>query len=90
IYSNKTWDDVIFRQQLAELAAHHPQQLRLVHSLTRDPLASSRGNIWSISPAEGTASEVFDLKSPVSLAPIVANNTLYILDDSGRISAFRG
>lgn len=44
IYSNKTWDDVIFRQQLAELAAHHPQQLRLVHSLTRDPLASSRGN----------------------------------------------
>jgi outer membrane protein assembly factor BamB len=26
----------------------------------------------------------------VSLAPIVANNTLYILDDSGRISAFRG
>ncbi|HPV66751.1 PQQ-binding-like beta-propeller repeat protein [Sphingorhabdus lacus] len=53
-------------------------------------VASSRGNIWSISPAEGTASEVFDLKSPVSLAPIVANNTLYILDDSGRISAFRG
>jgi hypothetical protein len=26
----------------------------------------------------------------VSLAPIVANNILYILDDSGRISAFRG
>ncbi len=53
-------------------------------------VANSRGGVWSVSPAEGTATEVFDLKSDVSLAPIVANNTLYILDDSGRISAFRG
>lgn len=52
-------------------------------------VASSRGSIWSISPAEGAASEVFDLNGSVSLAPVVANNTLYILDDSGRISAFR-
>ena len=52
-------------------------------------VASSRGSIWSISPAEGAASEVFDLNASVSLAPVVANNTLYILDDSGRISAFR-
>lgn len=43
VYSNKTWDDVIFRQQLETLAAQHPQQLRLIHSLTRDPQASSRG-----------------------------------------------
>ena len=53
-------------------------------------VANSRGSVWSVSPDEGTATEVFDLKSDVSLAPIVANNTLYILDDSGRISAFRG
>ncbi len=53
-------------------------------------VVNSRGAIWSISPEEGAATEVFDVKNDVSLAPIVANNTLYILDDSGRISAFRG
>jgi outer membrane protein assembly factor BamB len=53
-------------------------------------VANTRGEVWSVSPDEGTAAQVFDLKSPVSLAPIVANNTLYILDDKGRISAFRG
>ncbi len=53
-------------------------------------VANSHGAIWSISPDEGAATEVFDVKNDVSLAPIVANNTLYILDDSGRISAFRG
>jgi outer membrane protein assembly factor BamB len=51
--------------------------------------ANSRGEIWSVSTGEGTASAVFDLKASVSLAPVVANNTLYILDDKGRISAFR-
>jgi outer membrane protein assembly factor BamB len=53
-------------------------------------VANSHGAVWSISPEEGAATEVFDVKNDVSLAPIVANNTLYILDDSGRISAFRG
>jgi 3-ketosteroid 9alpha-monooxygenase subunit B len=36
IYSNKTWEDVIFRGTLAELAARHPDRLRLVHTLTRE------------------------------------------------------
>jgi len=53
-------------------------------------IANSRGAIWAVAPEDGTATEVADLKSDVSLAPIVANNILYILDDSGRISAFRG
>ena len=35
LYSNKTWDDVIFRDQLIEMAAQHPSRLRVVHSLTR-------------------------------------------------------
>ncbi len=50
---------------------------------------NSRGELWAVSPGEGAASQMADLKSPVSLAPVVANNTLYILDDGGRISAFR-
>jgi outer membrane protein assembly factor BamB len=53
-------------------------------------VANSQGAVWSVAPEEGNATQVFDLKSDVSLAPIVANNTLYILDDSGRVSAFRG
>ncbi len=36
IYSNKTWNDVIFRQDLAELERQYPDRLRVVHTLTRD------------------------------------------------------
>lgn len=53
-------------------------------------VVNSRGQLWSVSPADGTASQSVDLKADVSLAPVVANQTLYVLDDSGRISAFRG
>ena len=50
---------------------------------------NSEGHVYRISTGEGSASLFTDLDQPISLAPIVANNTLYILDDSGRISAFR-
>lgn len=53
-------------------------------------VVNTRGQLWAVSPDEGTASQVVDLKADVSLAPVVANQTLYVLDDSGRISAFRG
>jgi 3-ketosteroid 9alpha-monooxygenase subunit B len=36
IYSNRTWDEVIFRAQLAELAGAHPGRLNVVHTLTRE------------------------------------------------------
>jgi 3-ketosteroid 9alpha-monooxygenase subunit B len=36
IYSNKTWDDVIFRRTLDELGALHKDRLRVVHTLTRE------------------------------------------------------
>src|SRR3990167_8956033 len=36
IYGNRTWEDVIFRRQLAELAAAHPGRLRIVHVLSRE------------------------------------------------------
>jgi ferredoxin-NADP reductase len=36
VYSNKTWDDVIFRDALGELARKHPERLRVVHRLTRE------------------------------------------------------
>ena len=36
IYSNKTWDDVIYRDALAALAAKHADRLTVVHTLTRE------------------------------------------------------
>ena len=33
--SNKTWEDIIFREALDRLAAEHPGRLRVVHFLTR-------------------------------------------------------
>lgn len=51
--------------------------------------ASTEGEIHRISIGEGSSSLFMDMKEPISLAPIAANQTLYILDDSGRITAFR-
>jgi ferredoxin-NADP reductase len=36
VYSNKTWQDVIFRDQLTRLAAEHPDRLTVLHTLTRE------------------------------------------------------
>jgi len=52
-------------------------------------VASSEGHVLSADVATGTTAEFADLNKPVSLPPIVANRTLYILDDSGRITAWR-
>lgn len=52
-------------------------------------VASTEGEVVSISPGEGSATTMFELNNGVSLPPIVAGGMLYILDDSGRISAFR-
>jgi 3-ketosteroid 9alpha-monooxygenase subunit B len=37
IYSNKTWIDIIFRDTLADLERAHPDRLRVIHTLTREP-----------------------------------------------------
>jgi 3-ketosteroid 9alpha-monooxygenase subunit B len=35
LYSNKTWEDIIFRDSLDQLARENPERLRVVHTLTR-------------------------------------------------------
>ena len=52
-------------------------------------VASSEGMIRSADVGTGVAADFLQLKEGVSLPPLVANSTLYILDDSGTISAFR-
>lgn len=36
IYGNKTWEDIIFRRQLEEMAARYPDKLKVVHTLSRE------------------------------------------------------
>lgn len=43
VYSNRTWDDVIYREGLRRLEAEHPDRLRVVHTLTREPDAERHG-----------------------------------------------
>ncbi len=52
-------------------------------------VANSRGELASADPASGEVTQFAELGAPVSLAPVVAGQTLYVLDDSGRITAFR-
>lgn len=51
--------------------------------------ANSDGEMFSAAAADGVPTRFAELGSPVTLSPIVAGGTLYVLDDSGRISAFR-
>jgi outer membrane protein assembly factor BamB len=51
--------------------------------------ANSSGQIYSAGVSDGTPTLHSEVKQPITLAPIVAGSTLYILDDSGRITAFR-
>ncbi|HEX8840837.1 MAG TPA: PQQ-binding-like beta-propeller repeat protein [Sphingomicrobium sp.] len=52
-------------------------------------LTGSNGAIINVDPASGSFQSQTQLKAGISLPPIVANSTLYILDDSGRLTAFR-
>jgi len=44
LYSNKTWRDVIFRDELSRLAAEHRDRLTVIHTLTREEDPSRVGS----------------------------------------------
>ena len=52
-------------------------------------VASSRGALYRISTGEGSAQGFAELDDPVSLPPVVADNMMYLLDDSGTIHAWQ-
>ncbi len=43
VYSNKRWEDVIFRDELTSLRGEHPKKISLLHTLTREPDLSHQG-----------------------------------------------
>ncbi|WP_375390947.1 PQQ-binding-like beta-propeller repeat protein [uncultured Sphingomonas sp.] len=52
-------------------------------------LTNSRGQIAYVSPTDGKLGTVVDGKTPFTLPPIVANATIYTLDQKGRITAYK-
>lgn len=52
-------------------------------------MTNSRGELAFASPTDGAVGQVIETKTPFTLPPIVANSTVYTLDDKGRITAFR-
>ena len=52
-------------------------------------VGNSLGQIQAASLVDGTATLFDKVGSPISLAPVVAGGTLYVLDDGGRITAYR-
>ncbi|HST37720.1 MAG TPA: PQQ-binding-like beta-propeller repeat protein [Allosphingosinicella sp.] len=52
-------------------------------------LTSSRGQIAYISPIDGRVLSTIEAGESFSLPPVVANNTLYVLSDDGRLTAYR-
>lgn len=52
-------------------------------------VASSRGELHTISPYTGDPLGIVDIDDPVFVAPIVAGETIYVLTDEGRLIAFR-
>ena len=52
-------------------------------------VAGETGVLINIDPATGAFQSQTNVGAPISLSPVVANQTLYVLDDRGRLHAFR-
>lgn len=52
-------------------------------------MGNSLGDVVSASVTDGTVKRHASLGKSITLAPVVAGGMLYVLDDSGRITAFR-
>jgi len=52
-------------------------------------VTGSNGVLVNIDPTNGGFQSQTRASAGVTLPPVVANSTLYVLDDSGRLHAFR-
>lgn len=50
---------------------------------------SNDGRLAQISTADGSIQSLMRISGPTNLAPLVANQMLYVMDEAGRITAFR-
>ena len=52
-------------------------------------VAGSNGVLVNVDPDNGSFQSQTNVGAGVSLSPVVANSTLYVLDDRGRLNAYR-
>ena len=52
-------------------------------------VASSRGDVITLDPRSGAILREMDIKSPVFVPPVIANETVYILTDEAKLVALR-
>ncbi|MFM1983044.1 MAG: hypothetical protein RJB22_1763 [Pseudomonadota bacterium] len=52
-------------------------------------LGNSEGQLLNVSPTDGALQTQTKAGGPIILSPIVAGNTLYVLDNDGRLTAWR-
>jgi outer membrane protein assembly factor BamB len=52
-------------------------------------VTGSNGALIYVDPTTGSVQGQTNVGAPISLSPVVANSTLYILDDRARLTAFR-
>ncbi len=52
-------------------------------------LTNSRGELVGVSPTDGSVQTTIDAAKAFTLPPVVANQTMYVLDQDGKVSAYR-
>ena len=52
-------------------------------------ITGSLGDLLAVSPYTGEVMGKVNLRDPVRLSPVIANRTIYVLTDSGRLIALR-
>lgn len=52
-------------------------------------VGNSEGRLAFVSPTDGAIVQTMKGFAPITLPPVVANNTLYVLDQKGKITAYR-
>jgi outer membrane protein assembly factor BamB len=52
-------------------------------------LANNRGQVVNVNPVDGTILSTVETERGISLPPVVANNTLYLLHNDGTLTAWR-
>jgi outer membrane protein assembly factor BamB len=91
---NRASGKIRWINQLAALGAYEEQGGLITYVgpvLAGDRLivAGSNGALINVNPIDGSFQSQVDIKDGVSFQPVVANSTLYILTDSGRLVAYR-
>lgn len=52
-------------------------------------LVSSDGRMANVNPLDGSVHSTTPISGPATMAPFAANNMLYVMDNNGRITAYR-